>query len=133
LAESGGGLNSVIHEMRGGDVPPVHPWSITPSTADRILRSGQQFSGRNDAPSHRRPHAVNVAPGQFFIPDFFVTCDLALFRSRFLGSGAGVRERDMSAFHDIMLVVALIIAGALTAAWDGLLSYGLFKLMSTAF
>lgn len=39
----------------------------------------------------------------------------------------------MSAFHDILLVFVLILAGALTAAWNGLLGYGLFKLMSTVF
>jgi hypothetical protein len=39
----------------------------------------------------------------------------------------------LSAFHDILLVCALALAGALTAAWDGLLGYGLFKLMSTVF
>jgi hypothetical protein len=39
----------------------------------------------------------------------------------------------LSAFHDILFVCALALAGALTAAWDGLLGYGLFKLMSTVF
>jgi hypothetical protein len=39
----------------------------------------------------------------------------------------------LSAFHDILLVSGLALAGALTAAWDGLLGYGLFKLMGTVF
>jgi hypothetical protein len=39
----------------------------------------------------------------------------------------------MSAFHDILLVFALTLAGALTAAWGGLLGYGLFKLVGLVF
>jgi hypothetical protein len=50
------------------------------------------------------------------------------------GSGAGARECD----HAVSIsqhsnVFGLALAGALTAAWDGLLGYGLFKLMSTVF
>jgi len=47
-------------------------------------------------------------------------------------SGAGARERDMSAIHDILLISALVLAAALTAAWDGLLGYGLFALLRSA-
>jgi hypothetical protein len=39
----------------------------------------------------------------------------------------------LAAFHDMLLISGLALAGALTAAWDGLLGYGLFKLMGTVF
>jgi hypothetical protein len=39
----------------------------------------------------------------------------------------------LSAFHDTLLVFGLALAVALTAAWDGLLGYGLFRLISTVF
>jgi hypothetical protein len=39
----------------------------------------------------------------------------------------------MSAIRHVLLVFALALGTALTAAWDGLLGYGLFRLISAAF
>jgi hypothetical protein len=39
----------------------------------------------------------------------------------------------MSATRDAVMVFALGLAAALTAAWDGLLGYGLFLLVRGAF
>jgi hypothetical protein len=38
----------------------------------------------------------------------------------------------MPALHDILLAFALMVAAALTIAWDGLLGYGLVELIKSA-
>ena len=43
------------------------------------------------------------------------------------------RRRDMSDIRDALFVFALALGATLTVAWDGLLGYGLFRLVSTAF
>jgi hypothetical protein len=78
------------------------------------------------------PSSAHVRP--LFIPDFFVTCNLGLLEWRFAEAGLARASAIMlSAFHNILMFFGLALAGALTAAWDGLLGYGLFKLMSTVF
>jgi hypothetical protein len=47
-------------------------------------------------------------------------------------SAALFQGRDMSAIRDVLLVFALALGAALTAAWDGLLGYGLFQLVRGA-
>jgi hypothetical protein len=39
----------------------------------------------------------------------------------------------MSDIRDVLFVFALALGATLTVAWDGLLGYGLFRLVSTAF
>jgi hypothetical protein len=39
----------------------------------------------------------------------------------------------MSTIRHVLLVFVLALGAALTAAWDGLLAYGLFRLVSGAF
>ena len=39
----------------------------------------------------------------------------------------------MSTIRHVLLVFVLVLSAALTAAWNGLLGYGLFRLISDAF
>jgi hypothetical protein len=49
------------------------------------------------------------------------------------GNDEGSEERDMSAIRHVLLVFAIALSVALTGAWDGLVAYGLFRLVSSAF
>jgi hypothetical protein len=68
-----------------------------------------------------------------FSPLTFLSLAVSPFSDGDLWSGAGARERHHVSISRHSVGFALTLAGALTAAWDGLLGYGLFKLMSTVF
>jgi hypothetical protein len=39
----------------------------------------------------------------------------------------------MSAIREVLLTIAIALGLALTVAWDGLVTYGLFRLINSAF
>jgi hypothetical protein len=85
------------------------------------MASGQR---RSNQPEHRRFSFLT------FLSLAILLCSDGDFRKR---GWARASATMLSAFHHTLFVFGLSLAVALTAAWDGLLGYGLFRLISTVF
>ena len=111
------------------------PFRYLPLCCSSLLRTRPTFS--NGSPLLRRS-ALRRSPS-FWSRSFFPSgsCHAALSRGTLgkLSSNFGhhFRRRDMSGIRDFLVAFALALGATLTVAWDGLLGYGLFRLVSAAF